>query len=175
MKLCLTVAMENMFLGQGVLWQQVWSCLSTIQSQSPGISSAPQGNHSSSGATLQECTSRLKHTLSTLSMGVFESSDSGLKSPLKRKRTAVDLDRGQSQPQPVSGDTEEDNLPPDDLIDSLVEIYFVDIHSWIPILHVRQFRERMTVPVQRKKLTTIFHAIVSLCVRFSEDPRLKDS
>jgi hypothetical protein len=159
-----------MFLGQGLLWQQVWDCLSA---QSPAISSLPHGNGSHSGDTLRECTGRLKHTLSSLSGEDFESPDTELKSPLKRKRITFDLDRSQSQAQPVgAADTNENDLPPDDLIDSLVEIYFTNIHPWIPILHVRQFREKMAAPAQRQKLTTIFHAIVSLCVRFSEDSRL---
>jgi hypothetical protein len=111
--------------------------------------------------------------LSSLSGEDFESPDTELKSPLKRKRITFDLDRSQSQSQPVgAADTNENDLPPDDLIDSLVKIYFTNIHPWIPILHVRQFREKMAAPAQRQKLTTIFHAIVSLCVRFSEDPRL---
>lgn len=61
-------------------------------------------------------------------------------------------------------------LPPDDLIDALVEIYFARIHPWIPMLHVREFRERMATPSKRQRLGTMFHAIVSLCVRFSHDP-----
>jgi hypothetical protein len=164
-----------MFLGQGILWQQVWNCLSTIQAQPSVILGLPHENDANSGDRLKECTSRLKHTLSTLSMADFESSNSELKRPLKRKRTSVDLvDRSQSQPQPVATDTEKNGLPPDDLIDSLVQIYFASIHPWIPILHVRQFRERMDIPAEREKLTTIFHAIVSLCVRFSDDPRLRN-
>ena len=169
------VALENMFLGQGLLWQQVWKCLSLIQPESPGISSLHQGNGSHSVDTLKECTGRLKNTLSSLSMGHLESTDPDLKNTLKRKHTSVDIDPGQSQAEPVrAGDTTKNDLPPDDLIDSLVEIYFTSIHPWIPILHVRQFREKMAAPVERQKLTTIFHAIVSLCVRFSEDPRLEN-
>lgn len=165
-----------MFLGQGVLWQQVWNCLSTIQAQSPAISKTSLADDERSGDALKECTNRLKHTLSALSTGNFQATEPDLKSPLKRKRTSIDLvDRTESQPKAFLADAEDNDLPPDDLIDSLVEIYFVSIHPWIPILHVRQFRERMTVPAQRKKLTTIFHAIVSLCVRFSEDPRLRNS
>lgn len=165
-----------MFLGQGLLWQQVWNCLSTIQAQSSTDVRLPDGTSPNSGDTLKECTTRLKHTLSTLSIGHFESCEADLKSPLKRRRLSFangDSSRSQApHPQPIAADTEEKDLPPDDLIDDLVEIYFASIHPWIPILHVRQFREKMAIPFERQKLTTIFHAIVSLCVRFSEDPRL---
>jgi hypothetical protein len=155
-----------MFLGQGVLWQQVWNCLTTLQQgQSPPAGIA-NGN---TNGSLRECTTRLKNTLSNLSTGQFDPNDAGEPSPAKRRRVEA--------PQPIQPslhipDTDDDALPPDDLIDDLVEIYFGSIHSWIPILHVRQFREKMAIPSQRKKLTTIFHAIVSLCVRFSSDPRL---
>ena len=159
-----------MFLGQGLLWQQVWNCLTAIQVQSPEASNFPRGETANTGETLKECTSRLKTTLSNLSVGDFDSSDdTALKSPLKRRRTEADIGQPQALP---SVQNDDHALPPDDLIDDLVEIYFANIHPWIPILHVRQFRERMHVPTQRPKLTTIFHAIVSLCVRFSMDPRL---
>jgi len=169
----LIVALENMFLGQGLLWQQVWNCLSTVQEQLPSSSSLPNGHNAKSGDTLKECTARLKHTLSSLSTVDFDASDNGLESPQKRQRTSNETgNQDQVQPHVILLDEDDNTLPPDDLIDDLVEIYFANIHSWIPILHVRQFRERMAIPAQRQKLTTIFHAIVSLCVRFSEDPRL---
>lgn len=63
-------------------------------------------------------------------------------------------------------------LPPRDLVDSLVEIYFERIHPWIPMLHVRKFRQRLLDPAGRSDMSTVLHAIVSLCVRFSDDPRL---
>jgi hypothetical protein len=168
------VALENMFLGQGVLWQQVLDHLTSMQSPTStsfGLTEAPSMNEN-----LKDRTNRLKIGLSNLSDG--EVGDQlGLKtSSLKRRRTTAES--GQDGPRrrpPTMIDEEENVLPADDLVDNLVEIYFARIHPWIPILHVRQFRERMKVPSQRQKLTTIFHAIVSLCVRFSDDPRLGDS
>ncbi|KAL1856445.1 hypothetical protein Daus18300_010712 [Diaporthe australafricana] len=75
---------------------------------------------------------------------------------------------------PASGVTSGDDneLPPDEVLVSLVEIYFELIHPWIPMLHVRNFRQRMKDPFQRGQITTICHAIVSICARFSNDPRL---
>lgn len=97
----------------------------------------------------------------------------------KHRRTGLNVEEAQSaRPQPLGQDNDISNrqdgilLPPDDLMDDLVELYFHNMHPWIPILHTRQFRERMTVNLQRQKLTTLFHSIISLCVRFSEDPRL---
>jgi hypothetical protein len=171
-------ALENMFLGQGVLWQQVFNSLTTIQDELPtGLSSS--GDMNINGDILKEYTNRLKGTLSNLSTanpGLCD--ESSLRKPLKRKRACHSFE---SQPQlelpplTLEGDSKRDDddlLPPDDLMDDLVELYFHNIHPWIPILHVRKFRERMAIPAQRQKLTTIFHAITSLCVRFSKDSRL---
>ncbi|TVY24175.1 Citrinin biosynthesis transcriptional activator [Lachnellula hyalina] len=165
------VALENMFLGQGVLWQQVWNCLSSIQAQpSPALP-----DDTTSGATLKECTARLKRTLSTLSVETLETVKPTMEPPRKKRRNSTDTqDQTQLKPQPATSDADENDLPPDDLIDDLVEIYFRSIHPWIPILHVRHFRARMKIPDQRRNLTTIFHAIVSLCIRFSEDARVSD-
>jgi hypothetical protein len=66
----------------------------------------------------------------------------------------------------------ENTLLSADLVDALVEIYFSRVHPWIPILHVHQFRSQMAVPQERKHLKTILNAIVSVCVRFSDDVRL---
>lgn len=170
------VALENMFLGQGVLWQQVWNCLAAIQGQSP-TNHSPD-NVTFSGGELEACTSRLRTTLSQLSPGMIGQSDSKIMEsrPLKRQRDIGDTGEDERRLN-QSWDSENENisLPPDDLVDDLVEIYFTNVHPWIPILHVKQFRERMANPIHRRKLTTIFHAITSLCVRFSDDPRLRSA
>ncbi|KFY91694.1 hypothetical protein V500_04513 [Pseudogymnoascus sp. VKM F-4518 (FW-2643)] len=172
------VTLENMFLGQGVLWQQVWNCLNSIQAQTPTSLDSSTTTSLNAGETLKLHTNQLKSTLSYLSAD-FDSSDGGITSPLKRRRahSTGEEDR-QQRPQPAPQsilDDKEYGLPPDDLINSLVDIYFCSIHPWIPILHVKQFRERMNNPAQRQKLTTIFHAIVSLCIRFSNDPRVSSA
>jgi hypothetical protein len=168
-----SVALETMFLGQGVLWQQVWNCLSAVQGQSP-TTNIPN-NITVPEDSLEACTSRLKTTLSQLSPVTPVASDSkGIeRRPPKRQRNINDSGKEERQMR-QSWDPEDESisLPPDDLVDDLVEIYFTNIHPWIPILHVRQFRVRMAHPIHRRKLTTIFHAITSLCVRFSDDPRL---
>ncbi|KAL5348699.1 hypothetical protein ACLOAV_006117 [Pseudogymnoascus australis] len=172
------VTLENMFLGQGVLWQQVWNCLNSIQAQTPTSLDSSAATSLNAGVTLKIYTSQLKSTLSHLS-AEFDPSDGGLTSPLKRRRAySIEEEDQQQRPQPAPHSILEDkeySLPPDDLINALVDIYFHNIHPWIPILHVKQFRERMANPAQRQKLTTIFHAIVSLCIRFSNDPRVSST
>lgn len=79
-----------------------------------------------------------------------------------------------ARPSPRRGNTcgDDNELPPDEVLFSLVEIYFQLIHPWIPMLHVRNFRQRMKESSQRGQITTICHAIVSICARFSDDSRL---
>lgn len=163
-----------MFLGQGVLWQQVWKCLDSLGVQQLPSDSGCSPGHAldSEESNLREHTLRLRDTLSSLAnQATGDTSDCDDPCP-KRRRTQderLKMQRGDS------GDFGHDvELPPDDLIDALVEIYFARIHPWIPMLHVREFRERMATPSKRQRLTTIFHAIVSLCVRFSHDPRLDE-
>ncbi|EKG19364.1 Transcription factor fungi [Macrophomina phaseolina MS6] len=61
-------------------------------------------------------------------------------------------------------------IPPQDILVRLVDLYFLRLHPWIPVLHVRSFREQMNDTSQHPKLASIFHAIVSVCARFSIDP-----
>ncbi|KAL0253010.1 hypothetical protein SLS55_010681 [Diplodia seriata] len=64
-------------------------------------------------------------------------------------------------------------LPPPEVLRSLFELYASRIHPWIPVLHVRSFREEMADPSKQPRLVTIFHAIVSVCARFSPDAYFK--
>ncbi|KAF6843195.1 hypothetical protein CMUS01_02354 [Colletotrichum musicola] len=160
--------LENMFLGQGVLWQQVFNALSTATN--PNTSSPSQDG--SSNPSLNETTASLKNTLATLADG----GDSAMATLAACRPKNIPQKTASEEPTRTNGSLEsvfEDTLLPQaDLMDSLVEIYFANVHPWIPMLHVRQFRERMQDPAQRPQLGTIFHAVVSLCARFSQDPRL---
>ncbi|KAH8807804.1 fungal-specific transcription factor domain-containing protein [Xylogone sp. PMI_703] len=174
------VALENMFLGQGILWQQVFRCLDSISTRTPTSPDSPNGNAASTGESLKDCAAQLKATLTSISAnGLYSAGDPIVpiqQNPLKRKRDEIEpSEDGPAALQPDIENASESLLPPDDLIDSLVDIYFRKIHPWIPILHANQFRARMAKPQQRQKLNTIFHAITSLCVRFSEDPRLSNA
>lgn len=160
--------LENMFLGQGLLWQQVWRCLDTINQQSPlSTDMRPPG-------TLQEQTSHLKQALSSMQLdGIGGLSNIQSKQPAKRRR--IEKSGGREQLEEVTWTRDGHLHLPDDLVDSLVNIYFARIQPWIPILHVVQFQEKMKIPRERSRMKCIFHAIASLCARFSDDPRLTDS
>ncbi|KAI8254830.1 Citrinin biosynthesis transcriptional activator ctnR [Colletotrichum sp. SAR 10_98] len=161
--------LENMFLGQGVLWQQVFNALSTATHHS----STSPSQEESSNTSLNETAASLKNTLATLAEG-GEPAMATLaawrpKNPETQTTAPKENIRANAKLDSVFDDS---LLPEADLVDNLVEIYFANIHPWIPMLHVRQFRERMLDPEQRPQLSTIFHAIVSLCARFSQDARL---
>ncbi|KAK9489375.1 fungal-specific transcription factor domain-containing protein [Lipomyces doorenjongii] len=65
-------------------------------------------------------------------------------------------------------------LPPDDLMSSLIGIYFETSHPWIPVLHREKFEGQLRRPDGKQCLDVILHAIVVATVRFSWDARLKD-
>ncbi|KAL0937713.1 uncharacterized protein CTRU02_207444 [Colletotrichum truncatum] len=161
--------LENMFLGQGVLWQQVFNTLSATVNPN-----APSPSHDgSSNPSLNETTASLKNTLATLAEG-GQSAMATLAACRPMNTIIQKAPPGKAAPAIINFDSVSDDtlLPPADLMDTLVGIYFSNIHPWIPMLHVRQFRERMQDPEQRSKLSTIFHAVISLCARFSDDSRL---
>jgi hypothetical protein len=65
-------------------------------------------------------------------------------------------------------------LLPDDLIEDLINFYFTNLPVWMPILHREAFQPQTGDPKQLPNVTIILHAIVSLWVPFSDDPRLRD-
>ncbi|KAH6653695.1 hypothetical protein F5X68DRAFT_255109 [Plectosphaerella plurivora] len=93
-------ALEHMFLGQGVLWQQVFSQLNIP---------VP------SGAALAD--------LADLSLS-FAMAATAL--------TSAATSRHQTSPSNFSLPRGRHPLPPDDLIDALVDTYFFHMHIWIP-------------------------------------------
>ncbi|KAI8279284.1 Citrinin biosynthesis transcriptional activator ctnR [Colletotrichum sp. SAR11_240] len=161
--------LENMFLGQGVLWQQVFNALSTATH--PNSSSPSQ--EELSNTSLNETAASLKNTLATLAEGGEPAMATLAAWRPKFPETQTTAPKENTRANAKLDSVFDDSLLPEaDLVDNLVEIYFANVHPWIPMLHVRQFRERMLDPEQRPQLSTIFHAIVSLCARFSQDDRL---
>ncbi|KAI1474107.1 fungal-specific transcription factor domain-containing protein [Daldinia eschscholtzii] len=161
-------SLEQMFLGQSMLWQQLWTGLSTTANGSIDFSSNSLRGPISS---LEDHIAQVKSNLTYLASA----------HPLQQNPVPETLNQpgnnsthggiaGHNRAKPTEYDKVD--LPPRDLVDALVEIYFAKIHPWIPMLHVRLFRQRMAGENERSRLTTILHAIVSLCSRFSDDARL---
>ncbi|KAF3055722.1 C6 transcription factor [Daldinia childiae] len=161
-------SLEQMFLGQSVLWQQLWGGLANT---SGGHIDSPSNSLRDPASSLKDHIAQVKSNLTHIA-----STDSSQHNPILEapnqwgSRLTQRTIAGHDKVKPIEYD--EIDLPPRDLVDALVEIYFAKIHPWIPMLHVRLFRQRMAEDQKRAHLTTIFHAIVSLCSRFSDDARL---
>lgn len=161
-----------MFLGQSLVWQQVWKHLETTNGGNGSSSAASLTSHTSpeySGApdaSLQDSVSALGRSLASVGDGsnaanVFDPPRLAKRPRLEEQCPAV-LGSSWHLSQPL----------PNDLVDSLVDIYFERVHPWIPMLHVQRFRQDLADPAKRASLSTILHAITSICLRFSDDPRV---
>lgn len=155
--------LENMFLGQGVLFQQIWDTLHANNDQT------------SPGSDLSERTQQLRQTLHHLGRkrcAEQHSTPAGLEAA---KRQRVQRQTHNHAPTYFPCSLSDDGELPTDLVNSLVDIYFERIHPWIPVLHVRQFHQQLSTSEGRRKLNTILQAITSVCVRFTNDPRLGEA
>ncbi|PYI17909.1 hypothetical protein BO99DRAFT_403965 [Aspergillus violaceofuscus CBS 115571] len=65
-------------------------------------------------------------------------------------------------------------LLPHAVMMELVEFYFTNVHPWIPILHVRRFREQLYSPDGWNKALPILHAILATSIRFIAHPEAGD-
>jgi hypothetical protein len=162
-------ALENMFLGQAVLWQQLWNRVATTNNN--GISPEPAIEN------LQAHTEQLKQRLDALgrkrSSDVDDDDYVDPRNANKRRRIRRSAHVTAGHP-PHYSKLDQAMIPPG-LVDALVEFYFSHIHPWIPVLHVRQFRQRMRTPEERCKMSNILQAITSVCLRLSNHPWLGDA
>ncbi|KAE8347213.1 hypothetical protein BDV24DRAFT_173121 [Aspergillus arachidicola] len=56
--------------------------------------------------------------------------------------------------------TSQVDLPPDNLINGILDAYFSVVHPFIPILHEPLFRSRLRDPAERPKLIPLLHAMM---------------
>jgi Fungal specific transcription factor domain len=65
------------------------------------------------------------------------------------------------------------SLPPPDLLYSLVDLFFVHINTWFPILHRENtFEALFSSGMLAEDDQILLHALVATTLRFSNDPRL---
>ncbi|KAF5866872.1 hypothetical protein ETB97_008676 [Aspergillus alliaceus] len=168
--------LENMFLGQSILWKQLWEVLhpNTIF---PGVARDYGHDVETPSGQLGHAREAIKGSLLQLARNEDGAEfpmelpkngdgDGDIRSPKRRKVDVVPT------PQPLSRDGTHFDILDSDLMLDLVEFYFANIHHWIPILHVRKFREQIHTHQGRQRAVHILHAIVALCSRFSDDRRL---
>jgi hypothetical protein len=160
--------LENMFLGQGILLQQALQHV-------PG----PLFNSLAANETLATRSDQIKQAFlcSTSSRG-----EAG--TPVKQN---VELSKSSHSSQSVCERRErhvsnlhvEDvqvALPPPDMIEILLDLYFQILHPWTPILHQASFRKRVQNPQRSDGVVLILNAVVAVTARFSnysglDDPR----
>ncbi|TGO22051.1 hypothetical protein BPAE_0184g00030 [Botrytis paeoniae] len=168
-------ALESMFLGQGLLLQPLLE--RALSLQSPASASTGHADTSYNSESLVDQVENFKAVLSNTSTNssLQIQLDGDLQSQHKAKRRRIDDPLSLSSTELRVANSENydlkwTELPPNDLMYDLVEIYFANIHPWIPILHVRNFRQQMNDSMDRPRLKIIFHAIVSICIGSGRGP-----
>lgn len=162
--------LENMFLGQELLWQQMW------KTEHPD---APIPDCSEGSTTIENLAQRrekLKSVLlnasSNIGQGHERRYDVDLEPsapPAKRRRCEPTPTRLPSARMEVN-----DPLSSTEVMAELVDFYFVNVHPWIPVLHQARFRRRIESPSERPRVTCILHAIVAVCAKFCQSDSLRD-
>lgn len=62
------------------------------------------------------------------------------------------------------------SLPPADILEETINVYFEAIQPWVPILHETQFRRRIHDPEELPSLVVVLHAMVTAALRFVDTP-----
>jgi hypothetical protein len=145
-------SLEQMFVGQGILLKPL------LERALQDTKAADARIHGVSTAeNLSDQVEGLKRTLTDAAT----SPNLGLESNQDSRTVLAFQESSTLDPQ----------LPQDEVVDELVEWYFDHVHPWIPMLHVRIFRDKLRTS-QRREVLTILYAIVSLCLRFKDIPSL---
>ncbi|KAJ5663323.1 hypothetical protein N7507_004054 [Penicillium longicatenatum] len=161
--------LENMFLGQEMLWQTMWKSLF------PNCSVSELGERPSNIKNLarrrEELQTALLHASSSPGERKEQRSDDteSISRPAKRQRG-----ESTSLPAFINNEIDIDSILTTDFLTELVDFYFINVHPWIPLLHAGRFRERVNSPDERSQISCILHAIIAVCVRFSQNPSLPD-
>jgi hypothetical protein len=171
-------ALEHMFIGQGILWQKIWDTVSN------SADDVPHNGRDLERISIDQVRDRVKDTLLQLA----EDNEGCLRSvvddahedsierdapPAKRRKIESQSSATERLTPPghsSSAHLSAHGLPSREVMNDLVEFYFANVHHWIPILHVRKFREQIQTTEGWDKAIHILHAIVATCIRFSHHP-----
>jgi Fungal Zn(2)-Cys(6) binuclear cluster domain len=167
--------LESMFLGQEMIWQQMWHvlCPNTSLPESlkrPSTSPDLEARREQLKSSLLLAGSSLEHSKSQRELEKDSSDMESVERPAKRHRL-YDVN---SPSFLVNSNSDSSGILPTEIMNELVDFYHVNIHPWIPILHVAKFRERMKLAHERPRITCILHAIIAVCIRFSRNDHLQD-
>lgn len=167
--------LENMFLGQEMIWRQMW------QAVCPNTSLPESLKRPSASPDLEKRREQLKSSL--LLAGSSLEQSIGQQDLDKDSSDVESLARPAKRPRPndvnspsflVNPNSESSEPLPTEIMNELVDFYHINIHPWIPILHMAKFRERMQLAHERPRITCILHAIIAVCIRFSRNYHLQD-
>lgn len=165
-----------MFLGQGILWEQVWSSLKEIRQEVQAVKECRTAESLvRRNDNLRDCTNRFKASLSHIeNTNPPPTPENNEVYTSQKRRRSSDVGYTQCGQSPTASTTTEQIRPseswlPDSVVDELVDLYISNIHPWIPVLHIKRFKQRMADAQQRRQLRTIFHAIASVCARYSRN------
>ncbi|KAJ7647924.1 fungal-specific transcription factor domain-containing protein [Roridomyces roridus] len=66
------------------------------------------------------------------------------------------------------------SYPPDDLLNDLVELYFINLHPVFPVLHRNSFQRMVVEGLHREdpSFGAVLLAVLALASRYSDDPRV---
>ncbi|KAJ5898313.1 hypothetical protein N7504_008601 [Penicillium tannophilum] len=167
--------LENMFLGQEMIWQQMWQALCPNTSlpeffQRPSTSPDLETRREELKSSLLLARSSQEHSNRKRELDKDSSDLESVARPTKRPR----LNDVNSPSFLVNPPSDSSEILPNEIMKELVDFYHVNIHPWIPILHLGKFRERMQLAEERPRITCILHAIIAVCVRFSRNENLPD-
>lgn len=143
-------SLEQMILGQAILLRPL--LLAGSAGQLEGAPSSPAGSFS-------ETASALKCFLSTAASD-GGSAGVGLPSPCSIPAPAATTSNSSDH---TDAPPHAQGLPSN--WRQLVELYFDQVHKWIPVLHVRNFRRQLEDTDRLGSIDTILHAITSICLR----------
>jgi hypothetical protein len=167
--------LENMFLGQEMIWQQMWQMLCPDTSFPEALKQP---------STIPDLAVRREKLKSSLLLAA--SSRGNRQNPRELEKTSSDvvsIKRPSKRPRLndvdspsflVNPNSDSNGILPAEIMNELVDFYHVNIHPWIPILHMERFRERIQLADERPRITCILHAIIAVCIRFSRNDHLPD-
>lgn len=82
------------------------------------------------------------------------------------KRRCPDPDSREGSSPPIA------QLPPDNLVNAVLDAYFSAVHPFIPMIHELFFRSRLRDPAERPKLIILIHAMMVCALRYVANVRL---
>lgn len=53
-----------------------------------------------------------------------------------------------------------DSLPPPEVLEAVIDLYFLLVQPWIPIFHEKRFRQRLKDPDNKYRLEVVLHAML---------------